>query len=269
MTDENAFLNRIYNLVLDRDVRDWERVQLFDAKHDLESGKSEKTVSAELEAVLRPLAIRSNLSPKLTEFYSQLTGATSYGQLEKMQKREAKQQLTGIENTERAVFAGGCFWCTVEPFDSKPGVLSVISGFTGGVLKNPTYDQVSAGGTGHHEAVEILFDPTILSYSDLLDFYWQLINPTDAGGQYLDRGERYQAAIFVDNDAQHTTAESSKAQLTASGNYDAEIVTPIRQLTDFWPAEDYHQDWYKYNPKRYRAMEKARERYYKKRFWQK
>ncbi|PCS01619.1 peptide-methionine (S)-S-oxide reductase MsrA [Lactococcus fujiensis] len=162
---------------------------------------------------------------------------------------------------EKAIFAGGCFWCMVEPFEEKEGIISVTSGYTGGHIDDPTYDQVSGKYTGHTEAVEILFDPEHISYQDLLDIYWSLIDPTDADGQIYDRGSNYRPVIFVENAEQRVIAEKSKADLEATHLWTKPIVVPIEDSQAFWPAEEYHQDFYKKNPKRAEAMHKARNRY--------
>lgn len=152
---------------------------------------------------------------------------------------------------ETAIFAGGCFWCMVKPFDQFPGIKSVISGYTGGHLENPTYEQVCSGSTGHTEAVKIEFDPEIISYSELLKIYWQQTDPTDAFGQFEDRGDSYRPVIFYTNEAQKKLAEKSKAELSETNYYTDPIVTTIEAASDFYEAEDYHQDFYKKNPGRY------------------
>lgn len=162
---------------------------------------------------------------------------------------------------ERAIFAGGCFWCMVEPFDQRPGVISVLSGYTGGHVDNPTYDQVSGHYTGHTEAVEIIFDNRLITYRELIDIYWQLIDPTDADGQFLDRGNNYRPAIFVENEVQREIAQASKDRIQA--DLDVPVVVTIENTQPFWPAEDYHQDFYKKNPKRYKAIHRYRERFLK------
>jgi len=154
--------------------------------------------------------------------------------------------------TKTAVFAGGCFWCTESDFEKVNGVIEAISGYTGGHVKNPTYNQVSAGGTGHVEAVKVIYDPSKVTYEELLDVHWRHINPTDNGGQFVDRGSQYKSAIFYANDSEKKLAEASKKRLEASGQFDKPIVTEIRPLGEFYPAEDYHQDYYKKNPLRYR-----------------
>ncbi|WP_277093000.1 peptide-methionine (S)-S-oxide reductase MsrA [Alicyclobacillus mali (ex Roth et al. 2021)] len=155
--------------------------------------------------------------------------------------------------TERATFAGGCFWCMVKPFDQWPGVIRVVSGYTGGHQENPTYEEVCSGTTGHVEAVQITFDPTVFPYERLLDVYWQQIDPTDAGGQFVDRGSSYRTAIFVHSEEQRKIAEASKRRLEESGRFDRPIVTPILDATPFYPAEAYHQDFYRKQPEHYRA----------------
>ena len=152
---------------------------------------------------------------------------------------------------EKATFAGGCFWCMVKPFDEQPGIQSVVSGYTGGTKENPTYEEVTTGTTGHVEAVQITFDPEIYPYEKLVDLFWKQIDPTDAGGQFHDRGSSYQTAIFYHNDRQKEIAEASKKALEESGRFKDPIVVPIRPATTFYPAEDYHQDYYKKNPRHY------------------
>lgn len=160
-------------------------------------------------------------------------------------KREAPQ-------TAKALFAGGCFWCMEPPFEKLDGVLSVTSGYTGGKLANPSYQQVSAGGTGHAEAVEILFDPARVSYEKLLDVLWMNIDPTDGGGQFVDRGSQYRSAVFYLDEQQRQQAEASKKKLAESGRFDRPILTEIVPAGPFYPAEEYHQDYYKNNPIRYK-----------------
>ena len=153
---------------------------------------------------------------------------------------------------EKATFAGGCFWCMVLPFEKLDGVKQVISGYTGGKTANPTYEEVSSGGTGHLESIEVLYDPAKISYQKLLDVFWRQINPTDAGGQFVDRGSSYLSAIFYYNDEQKRLAEESKKKLQDSKRFDKPIVTEIRPAGPFYPAEDYHQDYWKKNPVRYK-----------------
>jgi peptide-methionine (S)-S-oxide reductase len=152
----------------------------------------------------------------------------------------------------KATFAGGCFWCMEPPFEKLDGVVSVVSGYTGGRVKEPTYQQVSSGGTGHTEAVEILYDPAKVSYEKLLDVFWRNIDPTVRDRQFCDVGEQYRTGIFVHDDAQRAAAEASKRQVEAGKRFKEAIVTPIETAGVFYRAEEYHQDYYRKNPVRYR-----------------
>ncbi len=156
------------------------------------------------------------------------------------------------ENLKKATFAGGCFWCMEPPFDQLDGVVSTTSGYTGGTEKDPTYKEVSAGATGHAEAVQILYDPEKTSYETLLEVFWRNINPTTPNRQFVDVGAQYRSAIFYHDEAQRELAEKSKADLAASGRFDQPLVTEIVPITQFYPAEEYHQDYYKKNPMRYK-----------------
>ena len=158
---------------------------------------------------------------------------------------------------EKAIFAGGCFWCMVKPFDTFPGVKSVISGYTGGHKENPTYEEVCSGNTGHVEAVEITFDPEIRTYKSIVELFWQQIDPTDAGGQFCDRGESYKTAIFYTTEEQKEMAEQSKKELADSGVFTKEIVTPILPAKTFYPAEEYHQHFYKKNKEHYESYRES------------
>jgi peptide methionine sulfoxide reductase msrA/msrB len=151
-----------------------------------------------------------------------------------------------------ATFAGGCFWCTESDFEKLPGVIEAQSGYSGGRVANPSYEQVSSGGTGHAEAVRVIYDPKQISYARLLEHFWRSIDPTDAGGQFCDRGAQYRSAIFVHDEGQRRVAEESRQRLRASGVLGKPVVTEIGQLGAFYPAEDYHQDYYKKNPLRYK-----------------
>ena len=156
---------------------------------------------------------------------------------------------------QTATFAGGCFWCMVEPFDERPGIESITSGYTGGHTENPTYMQVITETTGHKEAVQIIYDPEIFPYERLVELFWKQIDPTDAGGQFADRGESYSTAIYYHNDEQRQVAEESKRQIEQSGFFKEPIVTEILPAKTFYPAEDKHQDYYKnhsYHYKRYK-----------------
>lgn len=152
---------------------------------------------------------------------------------------------------EKAAFAGGCFWCMEPPFEKLEGVKEVISGYTGGDTKDPTYEEVSSGTTGHLEAVQVIFDPAIITYAELLDVFWKQIDPTDDGGQFADRGSSYLTAIFYHSEEQKMLAEQSKEALEKSGRYDKPVVTPISPAGPFYRAEDYHQDFYKKSPLQY------------------
>lgn len=157
------------------------------------------------------------------------------------------------KNYEQATFAGGCFWCMVKPFDEQPGIIKVVSGYTGGHKENPTYEEVCSETTGHYEAVQITFDPSLFPYEKLLELYWQQIDPTDAGGQFYDRGQSYQTAIFYHTDRQKELAEKSKQTLEESGVFSKPIATKILPAKSFYEAEEYHQHFYKKNPTRYNA----------------
>lgn len=162
------------------------------------------------------------------------------------------QDVKSSGETRTAVFAGGCFWCTEADFEKVPGVIEAVSGYTGGHVPNPTYEQTSAGGTGHVEAVKVTYDPARVSYEQLLTWFWSHIDPTDAGGQFVDRGAQYRSVIFYADEEQRRLAESSKQQLAASERFKKPVVTEILPLGTFYRAEDYHQDYYRENPIRYR-----------------
>ncbi|TWT25711.1 peptide-methionine (S)-S-oxide reductase MsrA [Planomicrobium sp. CPCC 101110] len=153
--------------------------------------------------------------------------------------------------TEKATFAGGCFWCMVKPFDTLPGIEEVVSGYTGGDLQNPTYEQVCSNATGHVEAVQITFQPDVFPYEKLLDVFWTQIDPTDAGGQFFDRGASYQTAIFYHTEEQRIAAEKSRQELDNSGKFSKPVATQILEAKPFYLAEEYHQDYYKKNPAHY------------------
>ncbi|HEX9179137.1 MAG TPA: peptide-methionine (S)-S-oxide reductase MsrA [Burkholderiales bacterium] len=152
----------------------------------------------------------------------------------------------------RAIFAGGCFWCMEPPFDALKGVVSTTSGYIGGPKRKPTYEEVSAGGTGHAEAVEVVYDPKQVSYEKLLDVFWRNIDPTVRDRQFCDAGSQYRSAIFYRDEEQKRLAEASRAALMKSKPFRGDIVTEIVPAGEFWPAEEYHQDYYKKNPIRYK-----------------
>lgn len=181
-----------------------------------------------------------------------LLALTGLGASTKKESTDPGAREVAKAEHEIATFAGGCFWCMEPPFEKLTGVQKVISGYTGGHKKNPTYEDVSYGSTGHVEAVQIHFDPVKISYQDLLEVFWRNVDPTDGGGQFVDRGDSYVTGIFVHNEEQKKQARESKRKLENSKRYDRKIVTPIIQATTFYPAEDYHQDYYKKNPIRYK-----------------
>jgi peptide methionine sulfoxide reductase msrA/msrB len=155
-------------------------------------------------------------------------------------------------NLHTATFAGGCFWCTQADFEKVPGVVKVVAGYTGGHQENPTYQEVSAGGTGHVEAVQVTYDPAKVSYKQLLDYFWRHVDPTDPNGQFVDQGPQYRSVIFYHDAEQKRLAEESKQELDKSERFTKPIVTEILPFTKFYPAEEYHQDYYKKNPLRYK-----------------
>ena len=170
--------------------------------------------------------------------------------------------LTGAAERKTAVFAGGCFWCVEHAFDAVEGVVDHTAGFAGGHVEDPTYAEVTGGGTGHHEAVRVEYDPARVSYEELLHVYWRNIDPLDDGGQFCDRGPSYESAIFVDGEAQRRAAKASKAQLTASERFEEPIVTPIKKLEAFYPADEaYHQDYFEKSSLRYKFYVTACGRY--------
>lgn len=169
---------------------------------------------------------------------------------------------------EEALLAGGCFWCIEASFENIPGVIEAVSGYTGGSVENPTYRQVAAGGTGHREAVRLLFDPAVISYTEIVDYFWRFIDPTDSGGAFVDRGYHYTTAIYYTSPEQKRIAEESKRRLEASGRFRAPIVTEILAAAPFYQAEDYHQNYAAENPvqyKRYEAGSGRRE--FSSRYW--
>ena len=173
------------------------------------------------------------------------------------QKSDIVQQGVGNDmNKEdvairKATFSGGCFWCTEADFEKLPGVVKVISGYTGGNKENPTYEEVSSGTTGHVEAVQVYYDPSKITFEELLDFFWKHIDPTDPGGQFVDRGPQYRSIIFYHDEDQKRLAEKSKETLDKSGRFNEPVVTEIIKFTKFYEAEEYHQDYYKKHPLKY------------------
>lgn len=167
-------------------------------------------------------------------------------------KNEMSTKMMDDMKTEIATFAGGCFWCTEADFEKVKGVQKVISGYTGGHKHQPSYKEVSMGGTGHTEAIQVYFDPNVVTYEELLDYFWHHINPTDAGGQFVDRGNQYRSEIFYHTDKQKVEATASRKALEESMVFDKPIVTRITKFKAFYPAETYHQDYYKKSPLRYK-----------------
>lgn len=161
------------------------------------------------------------------------------------------ETATTVANTKTAIFAGGCFWCMQSDFDKIPGVIKTEAGYTGGTVKDPTYEQVSDGGTGHYESIEVYYDSSKVTYKQLLNDFWRNVDPTDASGQFCDKGPQYRAVIFYQNSEQQKLADASKQQLLASGKF-KQIATEILPASTFYPAEEYHQEYYKKNPTRYK-----------------
>lgn len=158
----------------------------------------------------------------------------------------------GESGPAKAFFAGGCFWCMEEVFEKVPGVTSVTSGYMGGRVENPSYEQVSAGGTGHAESVEVVYDPAKVSYTTLLDAFWHNVDPVTPNAQFCDHGSQYRSVIFYQTEEQQRLAEESKRAIEQSGQLHKPIVTELTMASTFYPAEDYHQDFYKKNPVRYK-----------------
>ncbi|MEC2056417.1 peptide-methionine (S)-S-oxide reductase MsrA [Peribacillus psychrosaccharolyticus] len=157
---------------------------------------------------------------------------------------------------QKATFAGGCFWCMVSPFEEMPGIEGIISGYTGGHIENPTYEEVKKGTTGHYEAVQITYNPELFPYEKLLELYWPQIDPTDDGGQFQDRGPQYRTAIFYHTEEQQNLAQQSKEKVRLANVFKKPIVTEILAASSFYPAEDYHQDYHKKNPAHYKEDRK-------------
>ncbi|MFQ5531751.1 MAG: peptide-methionine (S)-S-oxide reductase MsrA [Candidatus Nanoarchaeia archaeon] len=174
------------------------------------------------------------------------------GTANSLEAEEVKSQ-TKTQKLEKATVAGGCFWCVEHPFESIPGVTEAVSGYAGGSEVNPSYKEVSSGNTGHVEAVQISFDPNMISYEDIIQIFWRQINPTDDGGQFPDRGSQYRTAIFYHDSSQKKTAEKTKKELEESGRFSGPIVTEIKPFTTFYLAEEYHQDYAEKNPIRYKT----------------
>ena len=179
------------------------------------------------------------------------TAATSGTSTPKPAAKPAAAPAAKAARTEVATFAMGCFWCGESQIEGLPGVKSVVSGYTGGIVDHPTYEQVGSGRTGHYEAVQITFDPSVVTYAKLLDLFWHGIDPTQADGQFCDHGPQYRSAVFTHDAAQKKQAEDSRRALEASKVLKKPIVTQILAASTFWPAEDYHQDYCRVQPDRY------------------
>lgn len=162
-------------------------------------------------------------------------------------------EAAGAETLRRATFAGGCFWCMEPPYDRLDGVVSTTSGYAGGDVEDPSYEAVASGRTGHRESMQVVYDPDRVSYEELLEVFWRNVDPTDAGGQFCDRGHQYTTAIYYHDAEQRELAEASKRRLQESGRFEEPIVTPVESLEAFWPAEEYHQDFYREHPVRYKV----------------
>lgn len=166
-----------------------------------------------------------------------------------------------LDSLQVATFAGGCFWCVEEGFEKLPGVHEAISGYTGGDTPNPTYEQVAGGRTTHTEAVQVYYDADVIEYAGLLEAFWRMMDPIDAEGQFVDRGRQYRPEIFYHNEEQRQLAEASIMRLAETGPFDAAIIVPVTALTEFYQAEDYHQNYYRKNPLRYRFYTRNSGRY--------
>ncbi len=181
------------------------------------------------------------------------------GRIKAEQEKERSDMIelkSDEDELEKATFAGGCFWCMEPPFVTLDGVEEVVAGYTGGEVEDPTYEEVSSGETGHYEAVDIYYDPDEISFSELLDVFWEHIDPTDPGGQFADRGSQYKTAIFYHDGEQKQLARESKSELENSGKFEKEIVTEILPAKEFYLAERYHQDYHRKNPERYQSYKK-------------
>ena len=245
-------LDNLYALLLNPATTDFERQLLQTAKLQVEA--DDRHAWSTLEAGLRPLATRDNLTPDVADFYATLIN-------QPVSHFDFARHVDALLRYPNAIFAGVCFWCLVQPFETLPGIISVESGYTGGTTPHPTYAQVHGSNTGHVEAVQVVYDPKVLSYAQLLDLYWQLSDPTDALGQINDRGPAYRPIIFTNSDEQAQLAQASKQALANRHIYREPIVTAIRPAATFWPAENYHQQFYLKHPKRYARIHRTRQQF--------
>jgi len=186
-----------------------------------------------------------------------MVSVNGFSSSDKQANLTKKDSMSMPENLEVATLAGGCFWCMEPPFEQLPGVHKVISGYTGGPEKNPTYEQVAHGITGHTESVQVHYDPSQISYPDILEVFWRNIDPTDGGGQFVDRGSQYRSGIFYHNDEQKQQALESKEKLEKSQRFSRKIITEVTQATEFYPAEEYHQDFYKKSTSHYKGYRRG------------
>lgn len=197
---------------------------------------------ADSQVQTEPVPVESTSQSEMTEISEENA---------QMQDTPMQDEMTETPGMKTAVVAGGCFWCVEADFEKLEGVSEVVSGYTGGTTVNPTYEEVTYGDTGHYEAAEIYYDPAIVSYEDLLDYYWKTVDPTDPNGQFCDQGESYRTAIFATPE-QMATAEESLTEVKQTKPFDAPIVTPVKELGEFYRAEDYHQDYYKKSSLKYK-----------------
>lgn len=250
---EDKIKTSIYNICLNPGTRDWERNLFLHVKQLNNTGDAFQSDLEYLEYQLRPLANRNNLTPDVLDFYLNMTEHNM------PEFDYSAHVISDSTHQEHATFAGGCFWCMVEPFDSRPGIISVMSGYMGGTHSHPSYDQILGGYTGHAEVVDIIFDKRFITFNDLVDIYWHIIDPTDVSGQFQDRGNQYRPVIFYHNEEQKKIATVSKKESIDSQKYDQPIVVDISPASTLWPAENYHQEFYKKENNRYIAIQKARQ----------
>jgi peptide-methionine (S)-S-oxide reductase len=193
------------------------------------------------------------INPRITVLMAVAAVVVPLGLAAEAGQEYSENEMPGAETqATTAIFAGGCFWCMEPPFDQLEGVKSTESGYIGGRTANPTYEQVSSGSTGHAEAVKVTYDPDLVAYQDLLDVFWRNIDPVDAGGQFCDRGNQYRSAIFYVDDDQKTQALASLDELEMADRFARPVVTEVEAAGTFYPAEDYHQNYYEKNPLRYK-----------------